>query len=482
MKIASEIHHQALLARDPRFDGKFFVAVKTTGIYCRPICPAKPKRENIEYFPDAYAAEKAGYRPCLRCRPETAPHSPVWMGRSATVQRALRLIAGHARMECDEEGFANLLGVSARHLRRLFQDELGKTPKQISDLNRLNFSKKLVIETSLPITEIALSSGFASIRRFNDSFKERFHRAPSSLRKSRQSWDSGSSLQLRLPYRPPLDWESLLEFYRAHEIPGVEKIGAVTYERVFEWGRETGGLRVEPASHRSELLLTVSLPDLRFLHRVVQNVRSMLDLDSDPLLIAQALSSCDLLGPLEKKNPGIRIARGWDAFESSICIILGQLVSVEQARRLIGQLVSRYGREVKNPLHGGKGFLFPTPKKLAALDSLEVSTTSSRKAAIQEFSKAVASRRIRLDPAQDPQELKKNLLQIQGIGPWTADSICMRALGDPDAFPAGDLILRRALAAHPSVNLGKLKPWRAYAAVMLWKEFSSQLSLKKGKK
>src|SRR5918999_1180009 len=214
--------YEAMLARDYRFDGKFFVAVKTTGVYCRPICPARPKRQNVEFFPDAASAELAGYRPCLRCRPECAPLSPAWWGKKAVVQRALKLIARNEFHQTNEDQFAGRLGLSGRHLRRLFDEEIGQTPKQIADNNRLNFARKLIVETEMPIMTVARTAGFASLRRFNDAFQRRFRRAPSQLRRLRSKTDSKDGIELKLSFRPPYDWQTLIRFYQSHPIPGVE--------------------------------------------------------------------------------------------------------------------------------------------------------------------------------------------------------------------------------------------------------------------
>src|SRR5438552_1010526 len=237
--------YKALRARDYRFDGKFFVAVKTTGVYCRPICPAKPKRENVEFFPDAAAAEAAGYRPCLRCRPECAPLSPAWWGKKAIVQRALKLIASNALHHTNEEQFAERLGVSARHLRRLFEEEIGQTPKQISDNNRLNFARKLIVETDIALLTVARTAGFGSLRRFNDAFQKRFHRPPSRIRRTRPNRDSSDGINLKLSFRPPYDWATIIRFYKTHLVPQVEIASETSFERVFRIGNNIGYFEVE---------------------------------------------------------------------------------------------------------------------------------------------------------------------------------------------------------------------------------------------
>ena len=439
MKSKTNAFYQAMLTRDARFDGKFFIGVKTTGIYCRPICPARPEFKNVEFFPNAPAAEKAGYRPCLRCRPECAPLSPAWIGKSAVVNRALKLIADNRLLDSNEDEFAALLGVTARHLRRLFEEELGKTPKQISDLNRLDFARKLLTESSLPVTDIAFASGFSSVRRFNDAMKKRFHRAPSLLRRAKVDPRLGKGIHLMLAYRPPLDWPSLMHFFGAHAVSGVEAARDGAYERIFKLGGTLGGLRLSHSPDR-------------------------------PVLAALVL-----------KYPGLRVPRGWDAFETSICSILGQLVSTEQARRLMRQLVETHGEKVVNPFSGEVAYLFPDAKSLAGARLDCLGTTKGRKQAIREFCAALVAGKFSLEPTQDPSEFRKSLLAIKGIGVWTAEYIALRALGDTDAFPRTDLILRRATQLHPELDLEGFKPRRAYAAMYLWKEYAAPLS-KKGKK
>jgi AraC family transcriptional regulator of adaptative response / DNA-3-methyladenine glycosylase II len=299
--ISHETYYQAVLTRDHRFDGKFFVAVKTTGVYCRPICPARAKPENIEFFKTAQAAELAGYRPCLRCRPEAARGSPAWNGTHTTVERALKLMAQGALKQQSEDALADRLGMTARHLRRLFEEQFGQTPKQLHDNARLNFARKLIVETHLPITEIAYSAGFRSLRRFNDAVKRRFHCPPSVLRSLRNHPQSTPMIQLSLPYRPPFDWDRVLEYYRRHQVAGLESIENNTYMRVFRL-RETdvtGFFRARVPGHKPELLLELTISDTRHLLRTVQRVRHMFDLDLDPAPIAQTFARSTTLGPLQ---------------------------------------------------------------------------------------------------------------------------------------------------------------------------------------
>ena len=471
--------YKALRARDYRFDGKFFVAVKTTGVYCRPICPAKPKRENVEFFPDAAAAEAAGYRPCLRCRPECAPLSPAWWGKKAVVQRALKLIASNALHHTNEEQFAERLGVSARHLRRLFEEEIGQTPKQISDNNRLNFARKLIVETGMPMMTVARTAGFSSLRRFNDAFKKRFRRAPSQLRKARSKTATGDGIELKLSFRPPYDWRTMIRFYRSHPIPGVEHVTENSFERVFRMSSTLGFLQVQPMAAEPQLKLRVVTEDPKILFEVVSRVRRMFDLDSDPILIANSFAQVPLLSKLHDRFPGLRLPGGWDGFETAVCSILGQLVSAEQRCNLVGQLVRGYGEEIVHPISGEKAYLFPGPEALAQSDLGKVGTTLARREAIRDFSRRVLSGAISLSEAQDPMAFRKALLETKGLGPWSAEYISLRSIGDTDAFPRTDLILRRVLELHPDLDLAAIKPWRSYAAIYLWKGFAQTLSKRK---
>jgi AraC family transcriptional regulator of adaptative response / DNA-3-methyladenine glycosylase II len=472
MRSRDDTYYRAVLTRDARFDGKFFTGVKTTGIYCRPICPAKPLRKNVEFFPNSFAAEKAGYRPCLRCRPECAPLSPVWIGKSSTVQRALRLIAGNALLDSNEDRFAEQLGVSARHLRRLFEEELGKTPKQIHDSNRIGFAKKLVAETNLPITDIVSISGYSSIRRFNDAFRERFQESPSSFRKKTASPKTDSSYTLTLSYRPPFDWEALLKFYRSHEISGVEKSDLTSYERVFRFNQSLGAIKVTHEPEKTRLRLAISASEPGSLYQITQKVRSMFDLDSDPIHVENIFASSGFMSSLSAKNPGLRIPRGWDPFETAISVILGQLVSVKHAHALVTELVENYGEKVIQPRDGSDAFLFPSPEVLASASLSNVKTTCARKETIRELARRVLEKKIHFNSVQDTGTFRDQLLSIKGIGPWTADVIALRSLGDPDAFPFEDLILKKVLNKNSQIDVETFSPWRAYAAIYLWKEFA----------
>ncbi len=465
----SDIFYQAMLARDPRFDGKFFVGVKTTGIYCRPICPAKPKRENIEFFPSSHSAEKSGYRPCLRCRPESAPMSPAWIGKSAVVQRAVRVLHSQDVIVFSEDRFAMQFGVSARHLRRLFIDEIGKTPKQLSFENRLNISRKLISETSLPMAEIAFASGFSSIRRFNDAFKDRFQRTPSAIRRTKSTATSG--LQLSLSYRPPFDFEGLLKTYHNHRVGRLEKIDSGRWLRVICFNNQVGHIWISDNPKKSCLQLEIDFPDTSAIPLILSRVRSQFDLDSDPALIANTLEKQSFIRKILKLHPGIRLPSGWDAFEIAIGTILGQLVSVEQGRKLMQDLIDLCGED--SGLKEGEQAIrfFPTAEAICRADLTSLRTTEARKKSLVLFCQALLEKKISLEPTQDVEEFIRQVQTIKGIGPWTAQYMALKALRHTDAFPGTDLILARVMEQHPKDLLNELSPWRGYVAALFWRQF-----------
>jgi len=500
-----DIFYRAVLARDSRFDGKFFVGVKTTGVYCRPICPARPKRENVEFFASAFTAEKAGYRPCLRCRPESAPLSPAWVGRSAVVRRALRLICTRPEERFKEDEFAAQFGMTARHLRRLFEDEVGRTPKRIADGIRLDFARKLIVETKLPVTEIAFLSGFRSVRRFNSAMLARFRRSPSEMRgtraapprakprarPARRSHEPGDAesephpgVLLTLAYRPPLDWDALLDFYRVHHVPGAERVSATAYERAFVIDDSPGWVRAMNDADGSRIVLRIAAENPRCLFHVAQRMRLMFDLDADPVVVANAFADVPELARLVRKRPGLRIARAWDAYEMAVCTILGQLISTAHARQLAGRVVEEYGEVMSAPGRWDEPVdlaetqrswrQFPSPERLAASRLARIGTTHAKKMAIRELSRLVAGGKVSLGAQQDLDDFRRALLGIKGIGPWTAEYIALRALGDADAFPGQDLVLRQAAARHPEMDLDAVRPWRGYAAVHLWREYAGR--------
>lgn len=460
-----DIYYQAMLARDHRFDGKFFIGVKTTGIYCRPICPARPKRENVEFFSTSWQAQKAGYRPCMRCRPECAPDSPVWKGTSAIVIRAIRILSEMRHFEMKEEDFAAHFGVSARHLRRLFMDEIGLTPKKFWFSLRLNFARKLLSETTLPLNEIAESSGFRSLRRFNAAFKEQFRKTPRDFRSKSVSDD----LTLYLAYRPPFHWTSLLEYFRHHYIEGLEYVGVDFYERSFYIDGVAGWVRVYNEEEHSRLRLELKVESGKVIFEVCARVRRLFDLDSDPLLVMRALEKNVLLKKLMKKYPGLRVPGAWCPFEAAVCTVLGQLVSLTQARRLSAALVAHYGEQ----LPSGQ-YLFASAENLSASDLSKLGTTQKRKQTIRLLAQAFASGEITLNSWEDVAQSKSKLLSLAGIGPWSVEYIALRALRDTDAFPRTDLILKRVLQKYEALDVEAMRPWRAYVALYLWREFAHQ--------
>lgn len=479
MMSSNDIFERARLSRDARFDGKFFVGVRTTGIYCRPICPANaPKSENISFYPTAAAASEAGLRPCLRCRPECAPGTPAWAGTSTTVQRGLRLIAEGALDDGNVEKLADRLGVTSRHLRRLFTKHLGASPLAVAHTQRLHFAKSLIDQTTLSMNDIAVASGFGSTRRFNDTFRKTYGRTPRELRKRRDATVMTSALCVQLPYREPFDWQTLLGFFAARATPGVEQVEGQRYLRTIQIGGDHGVVDVCDAG--GHLALNLHGFGTTSLIAVVQRLRAVFDLDASASDVHKVLSSDAVLQPLLKKSPGIRVPGAWDGFELTVRAILGQQVSVKAATTLAGRVAGRYGEHVDVPIEGVQNSpdrLFPQPHKLvhARLETLGI--IGSRARTIRALARAVIDGRLSYDSAQDPDRFRETLVSIKGIGNWTAEYVAMRSLKNPDAFPASDLGLLRAFdrPGHERIKPAELemraeawRPWRAYAALLLW--------------
>jgi AraC family transcriptional regulator, regulatory protein of adaptative response / DNA-3-methyladenine glycosylase II len=451
-----EIYYKAMLSKDDRFDGKFLVGVKTTGIYCRSICPAKPKRENIEFFPDALSPEKAGYRPCLR-----------W-----------QLISQNAMFDLDMESFAKALGISGRHIRRLFEKEVGLSPKKISDFHRLNFAQKLIKDTHLDLTPIALSSGFKSIRRFNDAFKKRYQLPPGAMRQSATSIHE-TSFVLQLAYRPPFDWKNLLNYYLRHKIPFVEEVATSSYQRGFKIDSTLGVLVAHNKAQKAQIELTIHYQNPKVLFTVVNQVRKMFDLDSDPLLISHHFSMFPFLNKLWEEFSGLRIAKEWDPFEIALSPILGQVVSVKHASKLMEALVKNDGEKIVHPLTKKETYLFTQPESLVNASLNQLKTTSQRKNAIRALFNSIFKKRLSFNDYQDPDHFKKLLINIKGIGNGSAEYILLRAFGDTNAFPADDLILKRTLSINSKTfDSSQIAPWNGYLAVYLWKKYAKVLSKK----
>jgi AraC family transcriptional regulator, regulatory protein of adaptative response / DNA-3-methyladenine glycosylase II len=446
----------------------FFIAVKTTKIYCRPICPApSPKEQNVDYYPSAAAAAEAGFRPCLRCRPEASPGTPAWLGTSATVSRALRLIGESALDDGGVEMLAERLGVGSRHLRRLFMEHLGAPPVGVAQTRRLHFAKKLIDETDLPFTEIAMASGFGSIRRFNFVFQQLYGRTPTDLRRltRKKIGCAPGSYRLRLPFRPPYDWEAILGFLATRAIPGVETVAEGCYKRNIEINGSVGGIEVRMGDEALDL--RIDFPDPKLLFLIVERVRRLFNLAGDPAQIARQFANDPLLAKRVERRPGLRVPGAWGGFELGVRAILGQQISVKAASTLAGRIVRAYG----------DGRVFPSAEVLATAPLEECGIVSARAATIR----ALASSGVKWEGVGDSEAFLTRLKTLPGIGPWTAQYVAMRALGEPDAFPAGDLILQRAALCNSARALESRseawKPWRAYAVIHLWQGVKDDASL-----
>ena len=482
MQLDPDACYRALATRDARFDGRFFTAVRSTGVYCRPVCPARtPKRENCWFVACAAAAQEAGFRPCLRCRPEASPGTPAWLGTSATVSRALRLIGEGALDRGSVEELAGRLGIGERHLRRLFHAHLGASPLTVAQTRRVLFAKKLLDETGLPLAQVALASGFSSVRRFNDAMASTYGVPPGQLRRSRSYRRSagGSVLELKLPYRPPLHWDALMAYLARRAIPGVEQVTPHAYRRTLRLGALTGRVEVRPAPGQHHLVARLQLSQPGSLIEAAERLRRLFDLGADPQAIGEHLGRDAKLRGALAAQPGVRVPGAWDGFELAVRVILGQQVSVRGASTLAGRLVQSFGGklpEAGEPAREGPVYLFPTAETLAEAPVTEIGVPGVRARAISALAAAAAGGEVTLDGTCDPDETMARLRELPGVGDWTAQVIAMRALGEPDAFPAGDLGLRRALgdgaelasARHVARAAERWRPWRGYAAMLLW--------------
>lgn len=471
--------YRALTTRDPRFDGRFFTAVRTTGIYCRPVCPAPtPKAENCTFFPSAAACEVAGFRSCLRCRPERAPSTAP---RDRVIERAMALIAAGET----PQALPRRLGLGGRQLRRLFAVHLGASPGEVARTRRNLLARQLVEETSLPITEVALAAGFESLRRFNHVFRSLYGQAPSAMRRGRvlpaacgaesgemAGGEAAGGLTLSLPFRPPYDWPGLITLLAAHAIAGIERVEPAAYHRVISLGGHYGTLTIT-AGGADHLRARIVFPVLRLLPRIVARLRLLLDLGADPGPIAEVLGEDARLSVAIAARPGLRLPGAWDAFEAAVRIILAQQISLPAARQLSARLVSLYGTAVETPIPG-LTHLFPEPARLlAAGESLsrDLNIPRARGQAILSLAEAVAAEPDLLARAATLDETIGRLSALRGIGPWTAHCIALMALGEPDAFPAQDIGLQRAAGLDQrglATAAERWRPWRGYAAMHLW--------------
>jgi len=487
-----DLYYRAVQSRDSRFDGWFYTAVTSTGIYCRPSCPAvTPKRSNVRFFPSAAAAQSAGFRACKRCRPDATPGSPDWNLRADLVGRAMRLIGDGV---VDREGVAGLarrLGFSERHLHRQLVAEVGAGPIAVARAQRAQTARVLLETTDLPVTDVAFAAGFASVRQFNDTVREVFAVTPTELRRSRRDGAADAAadrqpaagratttgaISVRLPYRRPIDLDAAFEFLAVRAVPGVEEWAGGAYRRTLALPRGVGIVELSagpPGGGHVRCVLRLS--EVRDLPAATQRARRLLDLDADPQAVAEALGADPLLGPIVAVSPGRRVPGHVDGAELAVRAVLGQQVSVPAARTLTSRLVARYGTPL-DAASGGLTHVFPAPSVLADADFADLGMPGSRRRALAALSAALADGRLVVDPGADRAELHRLLLELPGVGPWTASYVALRALGDPDVFLPADAGVRQALTrlglpADPAAAAAlaqRWRPWRSYALFHLW--------------
>lgn len=480
--LEDEVCERARQARDPRFDGRFFVCVKTTGIYCRPVCPVRiPMAKNVIFRMSASAAEASGFRPCLRCRPESAPATPAWNGTSTTVTRALRLIEDGFLDDASVEDLGDRLGVGARHLTRLFGTHLGASPKIVAETRRLQLAKRLLDETTLPMTDVAAASGYGSIRRFNAAFKRTWQRSPTEIRKTREPQsDTGDDVTLNLRYRPPFDWDGLLTFLGDRAIPGVEDISEGVYRRSFRMNRKAATLKARHNPENRTVAVTLKGTRPADLPDVIKRVRRLFDLDADPMSISADLGRDRDLEKLVRQMPGQRIPGAFDGFEIGVRAIIGQQVSVKSARSVAARLAATHGQDLPPELVcGSVTKLFPTPEDFLSVPVEQFGLPKARARTILALADAVEHGVLDLSSNAGSAETQAALVALPGIGPWTASYVALRVLDDPDAFPEADLALLKVASdkwgyENPRELLQRAeswRPWRGYAALHLWRQY-----------
>ena len=479
MELDHEACYRALSTRDARFDGRIFIAVRTTRVYCRPICPARtPKIENVTFFATASAAQEAGYRPCLRCRPESSPDLGAWRGTSNTVSRALTLIGEGCSTARRSKPLAERLGIGERQLRRLFRQHLGASPIAVAQTRRVLFAKQLIVETTMPMAEVALAAGFNSIRRFNATFQI-YQRPPRELRRSRLTdgeQTGAEGITLKLPYAPPYDWGAMIDFLGARAVRGIEAVdNRWRYRRSIALDGAQGVISVEPDDREPALRVSIRFPQVSALADIVRRVRCIFDLSADPLAIGDDLGRDPLLAPLVAKRPGLRVPGAWDGFEVAVRAILGQQITVVAAVNLAAKLVAEHGEPLQTVCGDGLTHIFPTPDRIAQVILLGM--PAARAQTLSSIAAAASANPNFFSPSQTLEDAIAKLRSIRGIGEWTAQYIAMRVLREPDAFPAADIGLLRALArsegGRPSTaevvaRAEAWRPWRAYAAQHLW--------------
>ena len=468
--------YRAVSSRDGRFDGWFFTAVTTTGIYCRPSCPAMtPKRSNVRFYPSAAAAQGGGFRACRRCRPDASPGSPEWNIRADAVARAMRLIGDGVVDRDGVAGLAQRLGYSERHLHRLLVAEVGAGVQALARAQRAQTSRTLLETTDLPVTQVAFASGFASVRQFNDTVRAVFATTPTGLRDRRRNSKGvePGRVELRLAYRKPCDVATTLGFLGLRAVPGVEEYDGVTYRRSLSLAHGHAVVALTPAD--GHVRADLRLDDVRDLQTAVARCRRLLDLDADPVAINEILGADPVLGSIVRSAPGLRSPGAVDGDEIAVRAVLGQLVSVKGARGTAGRLVTRYGKPLTSPV-GSITHLFPSSATLADVDPLELPMPRARGRAVVAVAEALAGGVVSLDPGADRDEVEARMLELPGIGPWTTAYLRMRALNDPDTFLPTDLGVRRGLealgvAGDPTTArtlAESWRPWRSYAVHHLW--------------
>ncbi len=481
------VYYKALQTHDERFDGRVFVGVVTTGIYCRPVCPAgPPKFENCRFYPSAAAAREAGFRPCLRCRPEIAPDLFPGRGTSNTVSRGLELIS-RGDLDGDDatvDALAERLGVGARQLRRLFMKHLGASPVTVAQTRRVHFAKQLIHDTRLPMSEIALAAGFGSVRRFNEVFRQLFKCPPSALRSSRISaLPEGSAavtgVTVRLTYKPPYDWQAILSHLDARAVEGVERVRDGSYFRTIEHDGETGTVEVSHVPETRSLRATIRFPAVRALPSIVNRIRRVFDLGADVTMIGKHLARDPMLAPLISKRPGLRTPGAWDGFELAVRAVLGQQISVGAARRLAGQLVVACGTPMTADPRSDASLTstFPRADQLTAATVAALGMPRARQLALETLAHATLADPHLFEPLETVEKTVSRLCALRGVGDWTAHYIALRAAREPDAFPSSDVGLLRSVANRDGARMSPAelcaraecwRPWRSYAAQHLW--------------
>jgi AraC family transcriptional regulator of adaptative response / DNA-3-methyladenine glycosylase II len=458
--------YRAADGRDARFDGWFVTCVTSTSIYCRPSCPAlTPKRENVRFLPTAAAAQREGFRACLRCRPDAAPGSPQWDVRADVVGRAMRLIADGIVDREGVPGLAARLGYTQRHLQRMLVAEVGAGPLALARAQRAQTARVLIETTDLGLAEIAFASGFGSVRQFNDTIREVYARSPSDLRgtgAARSPAGEPGTITVRLPYRAPLHAQALLEFFGYRCIPGIERVDDAGYTRTLRLPHGIAEATLKPCD--GYVAATLRLADVRDLAPAVARCRRLFDLDADPEAVDTTLADDPSLAPVIAKEPGVRLPRSVDGFEMAVRAVVGQQISVAAARTVLSRLVTSTG--------------FPTPKELLELPDEAFSMPTARRRTLRALAEAIESGDLVLDPSGDRAETIERLTALPGIGSWTAEYTALRALGEPDAFLPTDLGVRRGAAAlglpsDPKSLLAyaeRWRPWRSYATIRLWRQ------------